>query len=110
MNKHYSLHSGTINPAKRTGSGMAYYTPGECSLVILRAHHNDAPRAISSAGEFFGMNDRPEFHMGERVVQVKQSSSGRDKEIGATVIGYIDTAGNEFGEVPNKTVQFFVYK
>lgn len=107
--RHYSLHSGTINPFKQTGSGMAYYTPGECSLVILTADHNNAPRAISSAGEFFGKDDHPELHMGEHVVQVKQGSN-KDKEIGAKVTGYVSTTGERFGEVPDKTVQFFVYK
>jgi len=74
--------------------------------VILTADHNYAPRAISSAGEFY---TDPQSHIGERVVQVKQGSN-KDKEIGATVTGYVSKSGEHFGEVPDKTVQFFVYK
>lgn len=106
MDKHYSRHAGTINAVKQTGSGMDFYEQGDGSLVILTADHNGAPRAISSAGEFYS---DPAAHLGERVVQVKQGS-GKDKEIGATVTGYVSKNGEHFGEVPDKTVQFFVYK
>lgn len=104
MDNHYSLHAGTINPVKMTGSGMQFHDSG--SLVLLRARHNNAIRAISSSGEFWS---NPTDHFGESVMQIKQGS-GKDKAIHATVVGYVDSNGNCFGEVPNKTVQFFVYK
>lgn len=103
---YYGSHSGMANPVSGDGDDFGHVSSG--NVVILGKADGSRARVMAGAGEFF---KEPAYELGRPVELMKQQNSGKDSSTnGLYVLGYRDSKGNSYGYVPDKKLQYFVFK
>lgn len=106
MDRYFSRHCGMANPI--TGDGDDYDHIKDGGVVIVGKADGSRARVIAGAGEQLA---DPGAELGRPIEQTKQSDSGRDNvRSDLYILGYRDRNGNKFGYVPDKKIQYFVFK
>ena len=104
----YTRHSGVnMNPYTGENENLGNWNSGQNSFVIVGKSDGKRVRVISSAGEFYS---NPLDSLGSSVDQIKEQANGDGETRDMFVLGYISSTGNRFGWIPDKKINYFVFK